>query len=71
MRARPGRRPLASSINRFASIISPLVVSQILAVGGGVSWVFGSFLIVAVLGLAVLAGMGIETRKRTLEELAC
>lgn len=60
----------ASSVNRFASIISPIVVSQILAAGGGVSWVFGILLIVAVLGLAVLVGMAIETRDRTLEELA-
>lgn len=59
-----------SSLARFASILSPLVISQILAAGGGVSWVFGSLLLVAVLGLAVLIGFGVETRNRTLEELA-
>ncbi|WP_433171437.1 MFS transporter [Actinoallomurus sp. CA-150999] len=60
----------ASGFNRSASVISPIVISQVLAAGGGVSLVFGIMLIAAVLGLVVLAGMGIETRNRTLEELA-
>ncbi len=59
-----------SSLSRFASIVSPLVISQILAGGGGVSLVFGSLLLVAVLGLTVLIGWSVETRNRALEELA-
>lgn len=59
-----------SAFNRFASIVSPIVVSQILAAGGGVSLVFGCLLLVAVLGLVVLIGWGVETRNRTLEQLA-
>lgn len=59
-----------SSMNRLASILSPILVGQILSRGGGVSVVFSTFLLAALIGLAVLALTGIETRNRPLEELA-
>lgn len=59
-----------SSMNRLASILSPILVGQILSRGGGVTAVFSAFLLAALIGLAVLAVTGIETRNRPLEEIA-
>ncbi|HEY2225324.1 MFS transporter [Actinomycetospora sp.] len=59
-----------SSLNRVASAIGPILVGLLLGAGLGLTSVFITFGVVAVVGLAVMAAMGIETKQRVLEELA-
>lgn len=59
-----------SSLNRVASTIGPILVGVLLGAGLGLSSVFITFGLVALVGLAVMAAMGIETKQRVLEELA-
>jgi putative MFS transporter len=59
-----------SSLNRVASAIGPILVGFLLGAGLGLESVFVAFGVVAVVGLAVMSVMGIETKQRVLEELA-
>jgi MFS transporter, putative metabolite:H+ symporter len=60
----------ASSMNRLASIISPTAVGALLGSGFGVEAVFAMFGTVGLIGMIVMATLGIETKHRTLEELS-
>jgi MFS transporter, putative metabolite:H+ symporter len=59
-----------SSLNRVASAIGPILVGALLGAGLGLSTVFIMFGLVAAVGMAVMAWLGIETKQRVLEELA-
>lgn len=59
-----------SATARSASIVSPFVLSFLLAGHGGASALFGLFAVMALVGLVAIAVGGIETRGRALEELA-
>ncbi len=59
-----------SSVNRVASVIGPILVGVLLGAGLGLASVFLVFGVVAAVGLAVMAWLGIETKQRVLEELA-
>jgi putative MFS transporter len=60
----------ASAMNRTASIVSPVVIGAVLGAGGGVSAIFSILLVCAVLGVAVLYWLAVETSKRSLEDIA-
>jgi putative MFS transporter len=60
----------ASSMNRLASIISPTAVGALLGAGFGVEAVFAMFGTVGLIGMTVMATLGIETKHRTFEELS-
>jgi putative MFS transporter len=51
-------------------VIAPIALGQLLAHAGGIGWMFALFAAVLAVGLAVFARYGIETKQRTLEELA-
>jgi putative MFS transporter len=59
-----------SSMNRLASIFSPTAVGALLDANYGIESVFAMFAAVGLIGLTVLATMGIETKGRSLEELS-
>ncbi len=59
-----------SSMNRLASIFSPVAVGALLNAKFGIDSVFAMFALVGLIGLIVLATMGVETKGRTLEELS-
>jgi putative MFS transporter len=59
-----------SSMNRVASTIGPLLVGALLGAGLGLSSVFAMFGVVALVGMIVMAWLGIETKQRVLEDLA-
>ncbi len=56
--------------NSAASVIAPSAVGAILSAGLGIGGVFVMFFVVSLIGLVVLAVLGIETKQRVLEELA-
>jgi MFS transporter, putative metabolite:H+ symporter len=60
----------ASSMNRLASIFAPTAVGALLAAKLGIASVFVMFTAVALIGLVVMAAMGIETKQRSLEDLS-
>jgi putative MFS transporter len=59
-----------SAANRIASVIAPAVVGAMLTTALGIGGVFIVFGLVILIGLIVMAVLGIETRHRLLEELA-
>jgi MFS transporter, putative metabolite:H+ symporter len=59
-----------SSLNRVASAIGPILVGALLGAGLGLPSVFAAFGVVALVGMLVMAWLGIETKQRVLEELA-
>ena len=59
-----------SSMNRFASIVSPFAVGAMLDAKLGIAGVLLMFAVAGLIGLVVMATMGIETKGRTLEELS-
>ena len=59
-----------SSMNRLASIISPTAVGALLGANLGIGSVFAMFGTVGLIGMIVLATLGIETKHKTLEELS-
>lgn len=61
---------VASSMNRVASFISPLLVGVLLNATGGLSTVFLMFAVVSAIGLVTMWRLGIETRQKLLEEIA-
>lgn len=69
-RMRAWATSVGSSINRVAAAIGPILVGVILAAGLGIGSVLGMFGVVALGGLVVMAVMGIETKRRVLEEIA-
>lgn len=60
----------SSAMSRAASIVSPLIVGAMLAANGGAPAIFAATLACAVIGLIVMAVMGVETKSRSLEEIA-
>lgn len=59
-----------SSMNRLASVLSPILVGALLDGSGGVGAVFGCFAAAAVVGAVVMATVGVETRGRSLEDIS-
>jgi putative MFS transporter len=59
-----------SSMSRLASIFAPALVGALLAAQLGIQSVFAMFGIVGLIGMIVVATMGIETKQRSLEELS-
>ncbi|SBT54958.1 MFS transporter [Micromonospora narathiwatensis] len=59
-----------SSINRLASILSPVLVGALLGTSLGAGSVFLSFVIASAVALVVVVTAGIETRRRALEEIS-
>ncbi|MEN3266560.1 MFS transporter [Pseudonocardia sp.] len=59
-----------SSLNRVASAIGPILVGALLGAGLGLGSVFAAFGVIGLVGLVVMAWLGIETKQRVLEELA-
>ena len=59
-----------SSMNRLASVLAPTAVGALLGAQFGVQSVFALFGAVGLVGVAVLATMGIETKQRSLEDLS-
>jgi putative MFS transporter len=53
-----------------ASAIGPILVGALLGAGLGLPSVFAAFGVVALVGMLVMAWLGIETKQRVLEELA-
>ena len=60
----------ASGMNRAASIVAPLIVGEVLAANGGITTIFSIMLGCAALGIVVMVTMGVETRGRSLEDIA-
>ena len=61
---------MGSSFNRLGSFIAPSLVGFLLAEYGSISIVFVMFSVVALFGAVVMATLGEETKRRTLEELS-
>lgn len=59
-----------SSLNRAASILSPLIFAFMLGGHGGAGAVFTAMGVAAAVGLVAVVGAGVETRNRSLEELS-
>jgi MFS transporter, putative metabolite:H+ symporter len=59
-----------SSMSRLASIFSPFAVGALLNAGYGIESVFAMFAAAGLIGLIVMAALGVETKGRTLEELS-
>jgi putative MFS transporter len=58
------------AVNRVASAIGPTAVGALLGAGLGLGSVFLLMLAMMLLGLIVMAALGVETKQRVLEELA-
>jgi putative MFS transporter len=56
--------------NRIAGLIVPTLVGLLLASVLGIAGVFGMLALAALIGLAVILTLGIETKQRVLEELS-
>jgi hypothetical protein len=61
---------VGSTLRGLSAVVAPIALGQLLARAGGISWMFAVFTVVLGVGLAVFARFGIETTRRTLEELA-
>ncbi len=59
-----------SSMNRLASIVSPTAVGALLAGGFGMESVFAMVAVAGVIGAVVLGLLGIESKRRVLEDLS-
>jgi len=60
----------ASSMNRLAQFIAPTVVGILLALSFGIGAILLLMLADLLIGLVVMAWLGIETKQKTLEEIA-
>ena len=60
----------ASSINRVASVIGPLVTGALLSLAFGVQALFLVLTVLLLIGLVVVSKWGLETKQRVLEELS-
>jgi MFS transporter, putative metabolite:H+ symporter len=60
----------ASSINRVASVIGPVVTGALLGLAFGVQALFLLLTVLLIIGLVVVARWGLETKQRVLEELS-
>lgn len=69
-RLRAWATALSSSWNRIASFIAPALVGALLGAHLGIGSVFVMFGTVALIGIIVMATVGIETKQRVLEELS-
>jgi putative MFS transporter len=61
---------VGSTLRGLSAVIAPIVLGQLIGGAGGIGWTFTLFAAVLAVGLAVFAANGIETKQRTLEELA-
>lgn len=61
---------VGSSIRSLAAVVSPIVLGLLVASSNGVVVAFIVFGVVLAIGLAIFVRLGIETRQRSLEELA-
>lgn len=61
---------VGSSIRSLAAVASPIVLGLLVASSNGVVVAFIVFGVVLAIGLAIFVRLGIETRQRSLEELA-
>ncbi len=69
-RMRAWATAMGSSFNRLGSFIAPSVVGFLLAEYGSIAIVFVVFACVALFGAVIMATLGEETKRRTLEELS-
>jgi MFS transporter, putative metabolite:H+ symporter len=58
------------AMRSVASIFSPILVGQLLAAHLGISAVFAMFFVVALIGLAVMVWLGVETKEMPLENIS-
>jgi MFS transporter, putative metabolite:H+ symporter len=61
---------VGSSLRGLSAVIAPIVLGQMVGHKGGIGWMFALFAAVLAVGLVVFARLGVETKQRTLEELA-
>jgi MFS transporter, putative metabolite:H+ symporter len=61
---------VGSTVRGLSAVIAPIALGQLVARAGGIGWMFALFAAVLAVGLVVFARYGIETKQRTLEELA-
>jgi MFS transporter, putative metabolite:H+ symporter len=58
------------AVRSIASIVAPVLIGQILVTGLGVSTVFAMFFVIALIGLIVMAWLGVETKEAPLEKIS-
>lgn len=58
------------SMNRLGGVVGPTLLGVLVASAFGIRGAYVMFLIAAAIGLAVVLGLGIETKQRVLEELS-
>lgn len=61
---------VGSTLRGLSAVIAPIVLGQLVGRAGGIGWMFALFAVVLAAGLYVFARHGVETKQRTLEELA-
>jgi putative MFS transporter len=61
---------VGSTLRSGSAVIAPIVLGLLVGRAGGIAWMFALFAAVLAVGLAVFLRHGIETKQRTLEELA-
>ncbi len=60
----------ASSINRIASVLGPIITGALLGFAFGAQALFGLLTILLVIGFVVVSRHGIETKQRVLEDIS-
>lgn len=61
---------VGSTFRSGSAVIAPIVLGLLVGRAGGIGWMFALFGAVLVVGLVVFLRHGVETKQRTLEELA-
>jgi putative MFS transporter len=61
---------VGSTLRSGSAVIAPIVLGLLVGRAGGIAWMFALFAAVLAVGLVVFLRHGIETKQRTLEELA-
>jgi MFS transporter, putative metabolite:H+ symporter len=61
---------VGSTLRGLSAVIAPILIGQLVGRSGGIGWMFAIFAVVLAVGLFVFARHGVETKQRTLEELA-
>lgn len=61
---------VGSTLRGLSAVIAPILLGQLVGRPGGIGWAFGIFTAVLAVGLVVFAMNAIETKQKTLEELA-
>lgn len=61
---------VGSTLRSGSAVIAPIALGLLVGHAGGIGWMFVLFAVVLAAGLAVFLRLGVETKQRTLEELA-